>query len=65
MLTVVVGDICSVPSFPINVTVAPVLKLVPVITKSNPAAICVSVIFVLFTPVTVGGVSIGVHSEPL
>ena len=65
MLTVVVGDIYSVPSFPINVTVAPDLNAEPVITKSNPAAICVSVIFVLLTLETEGGVSIGTHDVQL
>ena len=65
LLIVVDADICSVPSFPINVAVAPLLKFVPVITKLNPDAICVSKILLLFTLVTVGGVSIGVHDVPL
>ena len=43
----------SDPLFPINVTVAPVEKNVPVITKSKPEAICVSRMFVLIL-VTVG-----------
>ena len=53
-----------VPSFPINVTVAPDLNPSPVITISKPAAICVSVGLALLTLEITGDASILIHCVP-
>ena len=47
-----------------NFTVDPLVKFAPVNTKSNPAAICVVVGFVLLIDSSVGGVSIGIQLLP-
>ena len=57
LFIVTVGESYSVPSEPINFTVAPVAKLVPVKIKSNPAVILSLLMFVLLTEVINGAIS--------